>query len=128
MVSHTCEADDRDLLIDLAIYDFHAAIERGESPDLNQWEARNPELAPEIHAYFECLVRLELLVPPSPAFPEHPATPWHGTSPFKVLAPDGTFGPDDLLGGYRLLRILGGEVRASFGWPFLGTCQISSWL
>ena len=29
----TREAIDRDVLVNLAIYDYHAAIDRGESPD-----------------------------------------------------------------------------------------------
>ena len=39
------DANDREVLVNLAIYDFHAAIERGESADPAEWAARNPEIA-----------------------------------------------------------------------------------
>jgi serine/threonine-protein kinase len=106
MVSDSCQADDREMLVNLAIYDYHAAIDRGESPDPNEWAARNPELAPDLHAYFEGLARLDLLLPPSPALAPGSTAPWHGPRPCKPVAPDATFGPGELLGDYVLLEKL----------------------
>ena len=49
---------DREAVINLVIYDFHAALDRGESPNRSEWVARYPELAPELKAYFDDLDQL----------------------------------------------------------------------
>ena len=63
MAPETREANDREMLVNLAIYDYHAAIDRGESPDPAEWAARNPEIAAELKAYFDDLAGLDLLRP-----------------------------------------------------------------
>ena len=68
----TREEDDREVLVNLAIYDYHAAIDRGESPDSAEWAARNPEIAPELHAYFDDLAGFGLLRPPDLATSRRP--------------------------------------------------------
>ena len=55
---------DRELRVDLAIYDFHAAVDRGEAPSPAEWVARHPEIAPELEEYFR---DLEQLAPPIPS-------------------------------------------------------------
>ena len=107
----TREADDREVLVNLAIYDYHAAIDRGESPDSAEWAARNPEIAPELHAYFDDLAGFGLLRPPTPVAPlarsrrprwGRPVTDEHEPRPH-----DDDLRPGDVLGDYVLLEKLG---------------------
>ncbi len=107
MVSETCEADDREVLVNLAIYDYHAAMDRGESPDPNEWAARNPEIAAELQAYFEDLAGLDLCRPPARSGAPGSTAPWREPSSDEPipLAPD--FQPGDVLGDYVLLEELG---------------------
>src|SRR3954452_23237661 len=105
----TREADDRDALVNLAIYDYHAALDRGESPAPAEWAARHPEIAPELDAYFEDLARLGLLRPPTPHDPLGETTPRDGRGPegHASRPPAADLRPGDVLGDYVLLETLG---------------------
>ncbi len=109
MGPETREAHDREVLVNLAIYDYHAAIDRGESPDRAEWAARNPEIAGELYAYFDDLAGLGLLHPQVPDAP-----PVTTTSPSETvlegLEPsphNDDLRPGDVLGDYVLLEKLG---------------------
>jgi serine/threonine-protein kinase len=106
MVSETCEADDREVLVNLAIYDYHAAMDRGPPPDPNEWAARNPEIALELQAYFKDLVGLGLIRPPAPAVAPGSTAPWRRPSPYGPFPP-ADFQSGDVLGDYVLLEKLG---------------------
>src|SRR3954462_5968379 len=107
------EGDDREVLVNLAIYDYHAAIDRGEAPDSAEWAARNPEIAPQLHAYFDDLAGLGLLRPPSP--PPPPEDRLGMTIPLGETVIDepgprpreDDLRPGDVLGDYVLLEKLG---------------------
>lgn len=47
--------DPRDRRINRAIYNYHQAVERGESAEPQRWLERHPEIADELKAYFEDL-------------------------------------------------------------------------
>jgi serine/threonine-protein kinase len=104
-------AHDRESLVNLAIYDYHAAIDRGESPDPAEWAARNPEIAAELHAYFDDLARLGLLPPATRADPlgataslgrrDHPGPE------SQLPRQTADLRPGDVLGDYVLLEKLG---------------------
>ena len=109
----TREEDDREVLVNLAIYDYHAAIDRGESPDSAEWAARNPEIAPELHAYFDDLAGLGLLRPPAPPPPPDDRLGLINPMGETVLDEreprphDDDLRPGDVLGDYVLLEKLG---------------------
>ena len=105
----TREADDRETLVNLAIYDYHAALDRGESPAPAEWAALHPEIAPELDAYFEDLARLGLLRPPMPDDPLGETTPLGGPGPEGNVScpPAADLRPGDVLGDYVLLEALG---------------------
>ena len=86
---------DREAVINLAIYDFHAALDRGESPNRFEWVARYPELDPELKAYFDDLDQLL----PSVSTKDYPGLP-----PQRSASDDH---PGDALGDYILLEKLG---------------------
>ena len=44
--------------VDLAIYDFHAAADRGAAPSPAAWVAGHPEIAPQLEEYFRDLAEL----------------------------------------------------------------------
>src|SRR5262245_46415534 len=58
MTMETECVSERDALINLAIFDYHAAVERGESPDPAAWVAQYPEITSELEAYFDDLNQL----------------------------------------------------------------------
>ena len=89
--------DDRERLINLAIYDFHAAVDRGEAPDPAAWVARHPGLAPELGDYFDDLERLE------PRFTPTTDRRFAGRSRGRPTTPKA----GDILGDYVLLENLG---------------------
>jgi hypothetical protein len=105
MENGTIEANDRELKVNLAIYDFHEAIERGDAFDPALWAARDPEIASELAVYLADLEAMGLLAPRSPGEP--PAT----TAPRDELGPGGTESArdggemkiGDMLGQYVLL-------------------------
>ena len=106
----TREADDREVLVNLAIYDYHAAIDRGESPDSAEWAARHPEIAPELNAYFDDLAGFGLLRPPAPRRPARARrTRWAETviDEPEPRPHDDDLRPGDVLGDYVLLEKLG---------------------
>ncbi|WP_152051002.1 serine/threonine protein kinase [Tautonia marina] len=105
----TREADNHEAVVNLAIYDFHEAIDQGESPDPAEWAARYPEITAELRAYFDDLARLGLL-----------GLPRLESSPDETIVLGGSVSaePDsrpraidlrtgDVLGDYVLLEILG---------------------
>ena len=97
MDSQTLETNDREELVNVAIYDYHMAVERGESVDPDRWAARNPEIADELTDYFENLKWLKLLRPSPPDASE---VKWTLVGGFD-------FKPGDALGDYVLLEKLG---------------------
>jgi serine/threonine-protein kinase len=103
------EADDREALVNLAIFDYHAAVDRGESRSPAEWAALHPEIGPELDAYFEDLAQLGLLRPQQPDDPLGETTPLGGTGPeaqgSRRWAAD--LRPGDVLGDYVLLQTLG---------------------
>ncbi len=86
---------DREAAINLVIYDFHAAIDRGESSNRSEWVARYPELGPELKAYFDDLDQL---------LPAISAKAYPGLAPQRSAGDDH---PGDALGDYILLEELG---------------------
>jgi eukaryotic-like serine/threonine-protein kinase len=102
-----CEANDREILVNLAIYDYHAAIDRGESPDPKAWAARHPEIAAELQVYFDDLAKLDRLGPPMRSVTLGATGPWRDPGPVEPIPPDAVFQPGDLLGDYVLLEKLG---------------------
>jgi hypothetical protein len=102
MGAGTRDADDGELLVNLAIYDYHAAVDRGEVPDPAEWAARHPEIATELNAYLADLAGLGLLRPPAPAVPPGTTAPRDGAG---LQAAD--LRPGDVLGDYLLLEKLG---------------------
>jgi eukaryotic-like serine/threonine-protein kinase len=97
MDSQTHEVNDREERVNVAIYDYHVAVERGESADPDAWVAQNPEIADELTAYFEDLKGLNLLRPPPRRAPQ---VEWTVVGGFD-------FKPGDSLGDYILLEKLG---------------------
>ena len=129
----TREADDREVLVNLAIYDYHAAIDRGESPDSAEWAARNPEIAPELHAYFDDLAGLGLLRPPAPPPPpdDRPGTTtrWGRRSPTSPNPARTTMtsAPATCWAITSCWRSSGRGARGSSGRPAPSTRARSSW-
>ncbi len=93
---------DHEELANLAIYNYHEAVERGEAPDPDELLAHNPEIADELAAYLEDLEDLKalrLLRTPSSddAFP--PGVPVQ-RGPFRCE-------PGEVLGNYILREPIG---------------------
>jgi eukaryotic-like serine/threonine-protein kinase len=86
---------DREAVINLVIYDFHAALDRGESPNRSEWVARYPDLDPELKAYFDDLDQL---------LPAVSTKDYRGVPPQRSASDDH---PGDALGDYILLEELG---------------------
>jgi hypothetical protein len=97
METETLDVNEREELVNLAIYDYHLAVERGESPDPEEWVAANPEIAEQLAAYFEDLKGLDILRPP---VADAPLITWS-------LAGGTDLRPGDELGNYKLLKELG---------------------
>lgn len=97
MVSETRDANDREVLVNLAVYDYLAAVDRGESPDPAEWADHHPEIADELNAYFEDLKGLKLL---RPSALDAPTGTWTLVGGFDLQH-------GDVLGDYVLLVILG---------------------
>ncbi|WP_165223883.1 protein kinase domain-containing protein [Aquisphaera insulae] len=91
--------------LDLAVYDFHAAADRGESPRPEDWVAGHPEIAEELAAYFADLAAFA--GGRAGAGEETRAYPPGGESPRGSGRLDRPR-PGDELGGYVLLEKLGG--------------------
>jgi serine/threonine-protein kinase len=97
---------DRETLVNLAIYDLQAALDRGEATDIETWSAGDPEIAAELRAYLDDLDGMGLAPPP-----------WSGGDPERtVLLPRRATGktptspelrPGDALGDYVLLEEIG---------------------
>ena len=85
------------MLVNLAVYDYLEAIDRGDSPDPSAWAARNPEIADELNAYFEDLKALKLL--PLTTTDVRPST--------GNQAGGADLQPGEVLGDYVLLEKLG---------------------
>jgi serine/threonine protein kinase len=109
MSPETCEPKDREELVNLVIYDFHEAIERGESPDPAEWVARYPEIAPELNAYFNDLAWLGLVRPSARGAVLSTTAPWpqQGAYGPQSRSQIVDLQPGDLLGDYVLLEKLG---------------------
>ena len=109
MSLETRDANDSELLVNLAIYDYHAAIDRGESPDPAEWAARYPEIALELKSYFEDLAAFDLIRPTSPPVPLGATTSLvERGSVISEPSPKATdFRPGDVLGEYVLLEQIG---------------------
>ena len=109
MAAENREANDREMLVNLAIYDYHAAIDRGESLEPADWVAHHPAIASELKVYFDDLARLHLLRPAAPV-DQSETTDYSGQpgpgAPGRGL-PAADFRPDDVLGDYVLLEKLG---------------------
>src|SRR4051812_47515689 len=98
---------DLDMKVDLAIYDFHAAADRGAAPSPAAWVASHPEIAPQLEEYFRDLSDLLTgegadgsgLDQSTRSFP--PSQP---TDAYILDRP----GRGDHLGGYELIELLGG--------------------
>lgn len=106
----THDANDREALINLAIYDYHAAIDRGESPDPAEWATRHPEIAAEFQIYLDDLAGLNLSRLPVPADPLGTTVPHRqpGLDDTESRPPAPTdFQPGAVLGDYVLLEQLG---------------------
>jgi eukaryotic-like serine/threonine-protein kinase len=97
MDTQIAESNDREERANVAIYDYHAAVERGESADPDAWVARNPLIAAELTAYFEDLKGLNLLRPSPPGAAQ---VQWALSGGFD-------FKTGDSLGDYVLLEKLG---------------------
>ncbi len=89
---------DHEMQVNLAIFDFHAAADRGESPDPALWEACYPEIAAELHVYFEDLAGIDVYRPQPLAIAGRGCEP--GIHPAD-------FQPGDVLGDYVLREKLG---------------------
>jgi serine/threonine-protein kinase len=94
MDTETRNANDREELANLAIYDYHVAVERGESPDPALWAEKHPEVADELNDYFDDLQGLNLLCRSSLEAPQGNWTLVGGFEPH----------PGDVLGDYVLLE------------------------
>ncbi|QEH35095.1 Serine/threonine-protein kinase PrkC [Aquisphaera giovannonii] len=103
-------AGDAEGAVDLAVYDFHAAVDRGEAPRPEDWVAAHPEIAGELAAYFDDLAAFA--GPPGPgaeATRAHPAAgPGGGAGRAGLATRLDRPRPGDELGGYVLLERLGG--------------------
>ncbi len=103
------DANDREAQVNLAIYDFHAALDRGEPVERAQWAAQRPEIAVELNAYFDDLAALELARPNAPAEAHAITTALipaaQGVRESESKAHDCSAG--DALGDYILLEQLG---------------------
>jgi serine/threonine-protein kinase len=106
-------ASDLDMKVDLAIYDFHAAADKGAAPSPAAWVANHPEIATQLEEYFRDLTE----VLPSESEAEsgldqttRSFTPSQPTDAHVLDRP----GRGDHLGGYELIDLLGeggqGEV------------------
>lgn len=100
-------ASDLELKVDLAIYDFHAAIDRGESPGPAEWIARHPEVAPQLEEYFNDLA---VVLAPRGVVGAGFDQPTRSYRPEQPQEPSNLDRPrgGDLIGGYQLLELLGG--------------------
>jgi eukaryotic-like serine/threonine-protein kinase len=98
---------DLDMKVDLAIYDYHAAADRGAAPSPAAWVASHPEIAPQLEEYFRDLAVIRV-----PDIAEgsglEQATrsfaPARQTEAHSLDRP----GSGDQLGGYELIELLGG--------------------
>ncbi len=109
MSRDTRDANDPDLLVNLAIYDYHAALDRGESPDPAEWAARYPDFGVELKAYFDDLAAFDLIRPQPALAPQAATTALVEPGPvIKGPGPKAAhFRPGDVLGEYVLLEQLG---------------------
>jgi serine/threonine-protein kinase len=109
MASDTREANDREMLVNLAIFDYHAAIDRGESLEPADWVAHHPDIAVELQAYFDDLATLHLLPLHAPddlsETTSHPGAP--GAYERRARLHIADIEPGDVLGDYVLLAKLG---------------------
>jgi len=101
------EASDLDLKVDLAIYDFHAAADRGEAPGPAEWIASHPEIAPQLEEYFRDLAAV--LAPEIAAGSglEQSTRSYRPEQPQETSNLDRPRGGDQI-GGYELIELLGG--------------------
>jgi serine/threonine-protein kinase len=92
--------NDHEVLVNLAIYDYHAALDRGEAPDREAWLARHPEIAAELGAYFDDLARFDQV---------HPTTSGAAITQDHPVSggPADELRPGAVLGDYVLLEKLG---------------------
>jgi serine/threonine-protein kinase len=108
MSAGTREAIDREEFVNLAIYDFHEAVDWGESPDPDEWADRYPEIESELRSYFDDLAALRLLHAPTSEVPAGTTAPMEEPGPDgpepRPLAAD--LRPGDRLGDYVLLEKL----------------------
>ena len=89
---------ERDEKINVVVFEFESAVDRGESPDPAEWVALHPDLAPELAEYFEGLATLGLSKPRDQ----------ETTQDFKAAASHtSTAVPPSRLGDYLLLERLG---------------------
>src|SRR5271166_2095441 len=54
--------DDREARLDAAIAAYHEAAEAGAAPDLLEWIAGQPDLAPDLENYFRAVGMLDALI------------------------------------------------------------------
>jgi len=101
------EASDLDLKVDLAIYDFHAAADRGEAPSPAAWIASHPEIATQLEEYFQDLAAI--LAPEIAAgLPLDESTrSYRPDQPREASSLDRPRSGDHI-GGYELIERLGG--------------------
>ena len=90
---------ERDEKINVVVFEFESAVDRGEKPDPAEWVAKHPDLAPELAEYFEGLATLGLGKSRNEqSTRDYPADP--------AVAPS-TSPPLSRLGDYLLLERLG---------------------
>ena len=100
-------ASELELKVDLAIYDFHAAADRGEAPSPAAWIASHPEIATQLEEYFQDLAAI--LAPEIAAgLPLDESTrSYRPDQPLEASSLDRPRNGDHI-GGYELIERLGG--------------------
>jgi eukaryotic-like serine/threonine-protein kinase len=100
-------ASELELKVDLAIYDFHAAADRGEAPSPAAWIANHPEIATQLEEYFQDLAAI--LAPEIAAgLPlEESTRSYRPDQPREASSLDRPRNGDHI-GGYELIERLGG--------------------
>jgi serine/threonine-protein kinase len=99
-------APDIDREVDLAVYDFHAAIDRGEAPRPEDWIAGHPEIAGELAGYFADLAAFAGRASTGDSTRAYVPAGAGGGGPMPSRLDRPRMG--DELGGYVLLERLGG--------------------
>src|SRR3954454_5034155 len=94
---------DLDMKVDLAIYDFHAAADRGASPSPSAWVAGHPEIATQLEEYFRDLAELPAVEGAAGSGLDQSTRSFPPSRPTDAHVLDRP-GRGDHLGGYELIE------------------------